>query len=167
MESGDDGLESEANVRPRPRLTRAGSPGARWTAIDRGLFAGSTGASAAKSKRQGSRNRPFSTIPKMWNDSVRQAARGNTEVTSDRTTGLAFIGICRVSRALAKSHKPHTRARIFSSLDASSSRLAHSCLGLRTVRSPVGRPRIRRRFSGDGRSNPVGGNAGARGSSLP
>jgi hypothetical protein len=41
MESGDDGLESEANVRPRPRLTRAGlprgCPGARWTAIDRGL----------------------------------------------------------------------------------------------------------------------------------
>src|SRR5271163_1743012 len=26
MESGDDGLESEANVRPRPRLTRAGRP---------------------------------------------------------------------------------------------------------------------------------------------
>ena len=37
---------------------------------------------------------------------------------------------------------------------------AHSCLGLRAVRSAVGRPRIRRRFSGDGRSNPVGGNAG-------
>src|SRR6202035_716187 len=41
MESGDDGLESEANVRPRPRLTGAGQPrgcpAARWTAIDRGL----------------------------------------------------------------------------------------------------------------------------------
>src|SRR5580704_7102895 len=41
MESSDDGLESEANVRPRPRLTGAGQPrgcpGARWTAIDRGL----------------------------------------------------------------------------------------------------------------------------------
>src|SRR5277367_5539903 len=83
MESGDDGLESEANVRPRPCLTRVGlprgSPGARWTAIDRGLFAGSTGASAAKSKRQGSRNRPFSTIPKMWKDSVRQAASGRKD----------------------------------------------------------------------------------------
>src|ERR1700733_6488539 len=41
MESGDDGLESEANVRPRPRLTGAGQPrgcpAARWTAINRGL----------------------------------------------------------------------------------------------------------------------------------
>src|SRR5580658_7115276 len=41
MESSDDGLESEANVRPRPRLTGAGQPrgcpGARWAAIDRGL----------------------------------------------------------------------------------------------------------------------------------
>ena len=41
MKSGDHGLESEANVRPRPCLTRAGQPrgcpGARWTAIDRGL----------------------------------------------------------------------------------------------------------------------------------
>src|ERR1700723_738695 len=41
MEAGDDRLESEANVRPRPRLTGAGQPrgcpAARWTAIDRGL----------------------------------------------------------------------------------------------------------------------------------
>src|SRR5271169_1402596 len=36
MESGDDGLESEANVRPRPCLTGAGSPGAQSTATDRG-----------------------------------------------------------------------------------------------------------------------------------
>ena len=40
MEFGDDGPEFDANVRPRSRLTRAGPrgcPGARWTAIDRGL----------------------------------------------------------------------------------------------------------------------------------
>src|ERR1700678_2883909 len=36
MESGDDGLESEANVHPRPCLTGAGSPGAESTATDRG-----------------------------------------------------------------------------------------------------------------------------------
>src|SRR5277367_5853443 len=98
MESGDDGLESEANVRPRPCLTRVGlprgSPGARWTAIDRGLFAGSTGASAAKSKRQGSRNRPFSTIPKMWKDSVRQAA----------SLFPSFVAPARVTKVIAATH---------------------------------------------------------------
>ena len=101
-------------------------------------------------------------------------------MTSDRATGLAFIGVqcfkfcglrrricrrragqansiifgtrlssqteARASRALAKSHKPHIRARIFSSLDATSSRL-RTVAWLRAARSPMGRPRIRRRVS--------------------
>src|ERR1700729_3524291 len=100
MESGDNGLESEANVRPRPRLTRAGQPRSAMDSYDRGLFAGSTGASAAKSKRQGSRNRPFSTIPKMWNDSVRQAARDE-----NRGRAIARASFLRGS-ILAKRTQP-------------------------------------------------------------
>jgi 16S rRNA (guanine527-N7)-methyltransferase len=79
-------------------------------------------------------------------------------VTSDRAPGLALIEVSSQTEArldkyvellaLAKSHKPHIRARIFSSLDATSSRL-RTVAWLRAARSPVGRPRIRRRVSGE------------------
>jgi hypothetical protein len=91
---------------------------------------------------------------------VKLLASGNTEVTNDRATGLAFKEYVEFLARWPKVTNLIPERAFFSSLDASSSRLAHSCLGLRAVRSPVGRPRIRRRFSGDGRSNPVGGNAG-------
>src|SRR5271156_5132228 len=79
MESGDDGLESEANVRPRPCLTGAGSPGAQSTATARGpsrqarLNWSSEGARTAFSARH---TCPKSPETQSRNRSVRQAARG-------------------------------------------------------------------------------------------
>src|SRR5271168_1538822 len=83
MESGDDGLESEANVRPRPRLTGAGSPGAQSTATDRGpsqapraqarLNRSAKGAGTACSARH---TCPKTPETQSRNGSVRQAARG-------------------------------------------------------------------------------------------
>src|SRR5277367_4167929 len=78
MESGDDGLESEANVRPRPCLTGAGSPGAQSTATDRGpsrqarLNRSAEGARTAYSARH---TCPKTPETQSRNRSVRQAAR--------------------------------------------------------------------------------------------
>src|ERR1700691_4388084 len=78
MESGDDGLESEANVRPRPCLTGAGSPGAQSTATDRGpsrqarLNRSAEGARTACSARH---TCPKTPETQSRNRSVRQAAR--------------------------------------------------------------------------------------------
>src|ERR1700678_1071665 len=77
MESGDDGLESEANVRPRPCLTGAGSPGAQSTATDRGpsrqarLNRSAEGARTAYSARH---TCPKTPETQSRNRSVRQAA---------------------------------------------------------------------------------------------
>src|SRR5580693_6494656 len=77
MESGDDGLESEANVRPRPCLTGAGSPGAPLTATDRGpsrqarLNRSAEGARTAYSARH---TCPKTPETQSRNRSVRQAA---------------------------------------------------------------------------------------------
>src|ERR1700691_2153841 len=78
MESGDDGLESEANVHPRPCLTGAGSPGAESTATDRGpsrqarLNRSAEGARTAYSARH---TCPKTPETQSRNRSVRQAAR--------------------------------------------------------------------------------------------
>src|ERR1700677_3592600 len=78
MESGDDGLESEANVRPRPCLTGADSPGAQSTATDRGpsrqarLNRSAEGARTAYSARH---TCPKTPETQSRNRSVRQAAR--------------------------------------------------------------------------------------------
>src|SRR5271170_6015263 len=77
MESGDDGLESEANVRPRPCLTGAGSPGAQSTATARGpsrqarLNWSAEGARTAYSARH---TCPKTPETRSRNRSVRQAA---------------------------------------------------------------------------------------------
>src|ERR1700691_162597 len=77
MESGDDSLESEANVRPRPCLTGAGSPGAQSTATDRGpsrqarLNRSAEGARTAYSARH---TCPKTPETQSRNRSVRQAA---------------------------------------------------------------------------------------------
>src|SRR5580658_1760352 len=77
MESGDDGLESEANVRPRPCLTGADSPGAQSTATDRGpsrqarLNRSAEGARTAYSARH---TCPKTPETQSRNRSVRQAA---------------------------------------------------------------------------------------------
>src|ERR1700678_2819299 len=77
MESGDDGLESEANVHPRPCLTGAGSPGAESTATDRGpsrqarLNRSAEGARTAYSARH---TCPKTPETQSRNRSVRQAA---------------------------------------------------------------------------------------------
>src|ERR1700678_2204973 len=78
MESGDDGLESEANVRPRPCLTGAGSPGAQSTATDRGpsrqarLNRSAEGGRTAYSARH---TCPKTPETQSRNRSVRQSAR--------------------------------------------------------------------------------------------
>src|ERR1700733_1685503 len=83
MESGDDGLESEANVRTRPCLTGAGSPGAQSTATDRGpsrqarLNRSAEGARTAYSARH---TCPKTPETQSRNRSVRQAARGDSRI---------------------------------------------------------------------------------------
>src|SRR5271168_1068035 len=80
MESGDDGLESEANVRPRRCLTGAGSPGAQSTATARGpsrqarLNWSAEGARTAYSARH---TCPKTPETQSRNRSVRQAARSS------------------------------------------------------------------------------------------
>src|ERR1700691_4643424 len=99
MESGDDGLESEANVRPRPCLTGAGSPAARWTAIDRGpsrqarLNRSAEGARTAYSARH---TCPKTPETQSRNGSVRQAARGFREgVTPCHRPAIRRLNVAR------------------------------------------------------------------------
>src|ERR1700685_1170755 len=94
MESGDDGLESEANVRPRPCLTGAGSPGAQSTATDRGpslqarLNRSAEGARTAYSARH---TCPKTPETQSRNRSVRQAARA---FDFQPETAVAKILVC-------------------------------------------------------------------------
>src|SRR6202142_1164307 len=91
MESGDDGLESEANVRPRPCLTGAGSPGAQSTATDRGpsrqarLNRSAEGARTAYSARH---TCPKTPETQSRNRSVRQAASGQSLSLGSRASEL-------------------------------------------------------------------------------
>src|SRR5271154_1634433 len=96
MESGDDGLESEANVLPRPCLTGAGSPGAQSTATDRGpsrqarLNRSAEGARTAYSARH---TCPKTPETRSRNRSVRQAARAHPR------EGLAPLALPRAASA--------------------------------------------------------------------
>src|SRR3984885_9044437 len=115
MESGDDGLESEANVRTRPCLTGAGSPGAQSTATDRGpsrqarLNRSAEGARTAYSARH---TCPKTPETQSRNRSVRQAARiparpgaqkvgrvlrfGHRQFSYNFTQGFSAPGVNRV-----------------------------------------------------------------------
>src|ERR1700683_1631204 len=101
MESGDDGLESEANVRPRPCLTGAGSPGAQSTATDRApsrqarLNRSAEGARTAYSARH---TCPKTPETQSRNRSVRQAA------------SLALFAVT-VSSAAVRREAPEGRQR--------------------------------------------------------
>src|ERR1700675_4532806 len=80
MESGDDGLESEANVRPRPCLTGAGSPGAQSTATDRGPSRQARlnrSAEGARTAYSAPHTCPKTPETQSRNRSVRQAARSS------------------------------------------------------------------------------------------
>jgi 16S rRNA (guanine527-N7)-methyltransferase len=87
-------------------------------------------------------------------------------VTGDRAGGLAFIGV--ISQTEARLHKyveflarrrkvsNLTSERAFSQVWTRHLADCAQLLGYAPFRSHVGRPRIRRRFSGAGRSNLVG-----------
>src|ERR1700733_2308438 len=106
MESGDDGLESEANVRTRPCLTGAGSPGAQSTATDRGpsrqarLNRSAEGARTAYSARH---TCPKTPETQSRNRSVRQAARVVSDPIASGTNNVRenFVPIRNVTRIRA------------------------------------------------------------------
>src|ERR1700690_4139023 len=111
MESGDDGLESEANVRPRPCLTGAGSPGAQSTATDRGpsrqarLNRSAEGARTAYSARH---TCPKTPETQSRSRSVRQAARRATIATARNISmpgpGKANLTLLRRGRQKGARH---------------------------------------------------------------
>src|ERR1700689_3489731 len=109
MESGDDGLESEANVRPRPCLTGAGSPGAQSTATDRGpsrqarLNRSAEGARTAYSARH---TCPKTPETQSRNRSVRQAASGRHNVGTPPKQGVDTIRPLTFAAIRGRTSKP-------------------------------------------------------------
>src|ERR1700677_97184 len=94
MESGDDGLESEANVRPRPCLTGAGSPGAQSTATDRGPSRQARlnrSAEGARTAYSAPHTCPKTPETQSRNRSVRQAARLGHRFAMDLEAPLDLV----------------------------------------------------------------------------